>query len=243
MKKLYLNDKANLFILAEYYQPKKRPFDTPFGTATEIYTNTVLKPAKQSEFGSEAYRASLSRAFNRAKKQIYFNPDMNKFITLTYAENMQDMDKLLYDVKQMIKTQKRQDDKLQAKYLFIVEKQSRGALHVHMIANNFLDTYKNKNAYKSITHWPHGFSSILDITDLDSNFKPYLYLFKYLKKSQRIGKSFTHTSNNLKNYDFLTDFHFDKRLHELQFKERTQLGYLDRHIEKVYYKKGDKDVQ
>lgn len=238
MRKLTLNDDANLFIITTYTPNKPpEPIWTPFGTSKEIFVNKVLKPTQPSEIGSESYRASLSRAFNRAKQQIFFNPDMTKFITLTYAENMEDPDKLLYDVKLMIKNQKRSTPTVKPKYLYIIEKQERGALHVHMIANDFLETYQNRNGHPSITYWPHGINSILDIKGADTNFKPYLYLFKYMKKSQRIGDSFIHSSRNLNNFTELTDFEFHKKLHEKTFSEEVQQGYLDKTIKRSYYKK------
>jgi len=167
----------------------------------------------ESVYNTKSYRDSLQRAFNKAKEQIYFNPDMTNFVTLTYKENMQSIEQCLKDVKQLIKYETRKSNGLspagsgrtKAKYIFIMEYQKRGALHVHMIANNFLSLQVNKNGYPSLKYWTKGFSSHLQITDLDENFRPHLYLFKYMKKSQRIGKSFIHSSRNLTNYTELTD--------------------------------------
>lgn len=236
MQKLHLNQSANLFILSTYAKTKREVVTTPFGTVPVVYVNKILKPSKKSEIGTESYRASLSRAFNRAKQKIYFNPDMTQFVTLTYKENMQDTEKLLYDVKQLLKKESRHGSKDQ-KYIYIIERQERGALHVHMIANEFLTTHKNKNGYPSCTYWTHGFSSVLDIKGADSNFKPYLYLFKYMKKAQRIGNRFVYSSNSVNNFDYYTDFEFEKKLYDLQFTENVQLGILDRKIKKQYYKK------
>ena len=181
------------------------------------------KPLQQqkrynSVFGTKSYNDSLQRAFNKAKEQIYFNPDMTNFITLTYAENMQNIEKCLQDVKVFIRAQTRANERLHPagsgratpiKYIFVMEYQSRGALHVHMIANSAFSLQVNKNGYDSLTLWPHGYTSVLTIKDFDNNFRPYLYLFKYMKKSQRIGKSFVHSSRNLTNYNTLTDEQID----------------------------------
>lgn len=86
------------------------------------------------------------------------------------------------------------------KYIYVLEYQRRGSIHVHMIANGFFWVRKNRNGYLELPDWRHGYTSVLEITDFDENFKPYLYLFKYMKKSQRIGKSFVHSSRNLDNY-------------------------------------------
>lgn len=236
MQKLRLDHQGNLLILSTYGKTKREVITTPFGTVPVVYVNKILKPSKKSEIGTESYRASRSRAFNRAKQKIYFNPDMTKFITLTYSENMQDLDRLLYDVKQLIKKEARHSEK-EIKYIFTVEKQQRGALHVHMIANDSFKTFKNKNNHDQLYYWKHGFSSVLDITGADSNFKPYLYLFKYMNKAQRIGNRFVYSSKNTNNFEELTDFEFDKKMHDLQFSENIQQGYLDRFVKKHYYKK------
>jgi len=80
------------------------------------------------------------------------------------------------------------------KYIFVLERQKRGSIHVHMISSPGFITTLNKNNYLSIKYWKHGFSTVATLADFDTNFKPYLYLFKYMYKSERIGKSFIHTS-------------------------------------------------
>lgn len=166
---------------------------------------------RQSYFGTKSYRDSLQRAFNRAKEQVYFNPDMTNFITLTYAKEDNSIEEVLHDVKMLIKRENRLADRAERgelKYLYIMEYQERGSIHVHMIANDSFSLQVNSNGYKELTYWAKGFSSVLQITDFDQNFRPHLYLFKYMRKSQRIGKSFVHASRNLKNYE-TTDEHLE----------------------------------
>lgn len=173
----------------------------------------------EAEFGTKSYRDGLQRAFNKAKEQIYFNPDMNLFITLTYRQADNTVEQVLYDIKQLIKKESRasagdrsrdgQSRAKRAKYIFIMEYQKRGSIHVHMIANNFFSLQVNRNNHFELAHWKPGFSSVLRISDFDNNFKPYLYLFKYMKKAQRIGKSFIHTSRNLNNYTTLKESTID----------------------------------
>lgn len=162
------------------------------------YSEHVKKTRAESEYGTKAYRDALQRAFEKAKKQIFFNPDMTNFITLTYKGLNHTPEDVLYDVKQFIKNEKRNGNE-DIKYIYIMEYQKRGSIHVHMIASR-VTTYVNKNGYRSLEYWSHGYSSVLEISDMDENFRPYLYLFKYMRKSQRIGKSFVHSSRNLNNY-------------------------------------------
>lgn len=197
----------------------------------------------QSAFGTNSYTDALQRAFNVVKTRVFFNPDMDRFITLTYKGKNHTPEQVLYDVKQLIKTEKRNHSKT-LKYIYIMEYQKRGSIHVHMIANSNFTFRKNRNNYDELTHWKHGFSSALKITDFDANFRPYLYLFKYMKKSERIGKSFTHSSRNLDNYKVITDN--DKiNLNEMELltQEKTQAILPNEHIlnfTRSYYAKSTK---
>jgi hypothetical protein len=237
MQKLLVNHQGNLTLLSTYPKIERKALSTPFGYANEIYTNKVLKPANKSLYGSETYRASLSRAFNHAKQKIYFNPDLKYLVTLTYAQNMQDLDKLYYDIKQYLKNEKRKNKNKEIKYLFTIEKQDRRAYHIHMLTNDFPTTHINKNNYKSVTLWTHGFSSILNSDKADNNFKTYLYMFKYMNKAQRIGHKFVHSSKNLNNFQEYPAEYFDKMLYEKVFTENKQMGYLDSTVKKEYYKR------
>lgn len=156
----------------------------------------------ESVFGTKSYSDALQRAFNKAKMQIFFNPDMTNFVTLTYAGLDHTPEQVLQDVKILIEKESRSDraKRGQLKYIYIMEYQKRGSIHVHMITNDLFSLQVNRNGYKELIHWQKGFSSVLQIKDFDSNFRPYLYLFKYMRKSQRIGKSFVHSSRNLNNF-------------------------------------------
>jgi len=99
------------------------------------------------------------------------------------------------------------------KYIYVFERQKRGAIHIHMISNGGFEMETNLNGYQQLKNWPHGFTSVLTIKDFDNNFKPYLYLFKYMAKSQRIGKSFIHTS---KSFDKIINVDYDYYIEELE---------------------------
>lgn len=190
----------------------------------------------QAEFGSQSYKDGLRRAFTNLKKQIFFNPDMNQFITLTYKKQDNTLEEVFNDIKQFMKKEKRQTAKI-SKYAYVLEYQKRGSIHVHMIATNNFKTDINKNGYRQLTNWKKGFSSILSIGEFDKNFKPYLYLFKYMNKTERIGKSFIHTSKNLDkptNISYTLD---DKlKVNEL-FKEKSQISneFINVKYRSLYY--------
>lgn len=191
----------------------------------------------ESVYDTKSYRDALQRAFNTAKRQIYFNPDMKYFVTFTYKGKNHTPEDVLYDIKQFVKKEKRLGKN--PKYIWIMEYQKRGSIHVHMIANDFITTELNKNNYRSAKYWRHGYTSILTIDDFDDNFRPYLYLFKYMKKSQRIGKSFVHSSRNLSNYKTVKDtdlnlFHWNTKTMEYTSAtvQNTNFHYFTNYLQK-----------
>lgn len=241
MQKLTLDHQGERFILKTLPKQKQNTVITPFGLASQATTNKILKPSYPSEYGSESYRSALSRAFNLAKQKIYFNPDMTQLVTFTYAENMQDLDKLLYDVKIFLKKQKRHTS-VPIKYLFSIERQERGALHIHMICTPFITTEKNKNNYDSAVYWHHGYTSVLDIKKADANFRPYLYIFKYMNKAQKIGNKFIYSSRNINNFGVYPPDIFDKKLYEILFVENGIIPKLAFVTKTEYYQKATKQA-
>lgn len=238
-----------------YYRLKTDHNNTFILTKTThafMHANQTTKPNPNrtlSVVGSESYERSLRRAFARAKVLAFFNPDLTHFITFTYKDNQLSADKALKDVKQFIKKQKEyyyQQNPTQStkkspfKYIYVFERQKRGAIHVHMIANGLFRTRINKNGYPELLYWPKGFSSVLSIKNADKSFKPYLYLFKYMAKAQRIGKSFIHTSrtfDKIQNVDYA--LYIDKlNGANLLFKEDYEIFIDDTksRIIKEYYK-------
>lgn len=173
-----------------------------------------------TQVGTKQHKDSLQRAFNRVKQQVFFNPDMIYFVTLTYAGKTHTPEDVLNDIKMFMKSTRRKGYK--PKYVAVMEYQKRGSIHVHMITNGEYEMNRNSNGYLEYTDWGHGYSSILTIGDFDDNFKPFLYLFKYMSKSERIGKSFVYSSRNLKNsFKLPVDF-FDARLYDELAMEQTQ---------------------
>jgi len=185
----------------------KKPSNTP--TRTE------------STFGSTSYTDALQRAFNRAKQQIYFNPDMRQFITLTYKGVDHTPEDVVADVRDLVRTERRNSG-AKPKYIYVMEYQKRGSIHVHMITDNSFTLQVNKNNHHELVYWQKGFSSVLQITDFDHNFRPYLYLFKYMRKAQRIGKSFLHSSRNLNNFEEISEEQFQHLQWDTVTQERNQ---------------------
>lgn len=242
MDKLIISDNADYFV--KIIQPKidrmkvQDPFDDYQYKTLNYYNKKVWDVMKIPIQNTESERSARSRAFSTAKYKIFFNSDLKYFITLTYKENMQDYDQLKTDMKVFFNSEKRKGK--EPKYLWVVEKQKRGALHVHMICNDFFTVKKNKYGKLTIPTWKNGFTNIEEIkirdsSEADVNFKPFLYMYKYMNKSQKIGGRYVHSSRNLSNYTELTDFKFNKSTKTKLFTEHTTMGSLDRHLIRHYY--------
>jgi len=196
------NDKTRAIMLRSFHQRNTKRSKAPQQTKRS-----------ESVYGTKSYRDAVQRAFNKAKERIYFNPDMNLFITLTYKGADQTLEQVQRDIQLLIRNERRlrrsspvgNGREESSKYLYVMEYQKRGSIHVHMIANNFFTLQVNRNKYRELALWQKGFSSVLTISDFDNNFRPHLYLFKYMRKAQRIGKTFVHSSKNLDNYTLMDD--------------------------------------
>jgi hypothetical protein len=135
---------------------------------------------------------SLRRSRREIRRVIWCNLNRHsKFLTLTYAENMQDLEKFYYDWKMFTKSMSRKGYKLD--YLYVLEYQERGAIHAHVIIFN--DEYI---PWETITDcWKHGVIDIHKIRDIGNL---GAYVCKYLTKetlSEYNSKSY-HCSQGLK---------------------------------------------
>lgn len=196
-------------------------------------------PRHLSAVGSDSYKRSLRRAFSRAKSIAFFNPDLTQFITFTYKGIDHTPLSVVQDIKLLALRHKRSSNK-PFKYIYVMEYQKRGSIHVHMIANDSLQLETNKNGHLSVKDWSHGFTSVLTINDFDNNFRPYLYLFKYMAKAQRIGASFIHCSRNFDKIRVLDYDQYTTRLKEenLLYKEDYDFTIDEKQysITKEYYR-------
>ena len=96
---------------------------------------------------------SQSRSSFNIRGLVNSNPDLNKFLTLTFAKNQKDLSKANYEFKKFIERIKYKYKMF--KYICVVEFQKRGAVHYHIICNL---TYIKKKTIEKI--WSHGFVQI-----------------------------------------------------------------------------------
>lgn len=130
----------------------------------------------------EEYSATVNqRARNKIRRLINANfTEDSLFITLTYAENMKDVDQGSYDLKKFLQKMKRKQKDFQ--YVAVVEFQKRGAVHYHMLCNYRIEysTHAELQAHERALGkaWGHGFVDI----GYKKNDNAGAYLIKYMTK-------------------------------------------------------------
>lgn len=133
-------------------------------------------------------REVLNRARNKIIRLINCNEDLETFITLTYAENMQDLGKSKEDINRCVKKLQRENEKF--KYLYVLEYQERGAIHYHMLCNYDVEiktaesrrkkTEKQKEIEQKFRrYWPYGYVDIRNLKQ-EGNTNAGLYVSAYL---------------------------------------------------------------
>ena len=141
------------------------------------FTDKTNNTGRRIDYESENKADNRAKAMHRAKTDIrrLINAnacDLSKFITLTFAENMTDLDYCNYEFEKFIKKIKyRYDD---FKYIVVVEFQQRGAVHYHMLCNL---PYVKSNDLTRI--WGNGF---IKINRIDRVTNLGAYVTKYMQK-------------------------------------------------------------
>jgi len=138
---------------------------------------------------------NLSRARQNIRRLIWCNRnEYSKFLTLTYKDNMQDLNKFYADWHVFIQGMKRKGYML--KYLYVLEYQERGAIHAHVIIfnNEYIPWRVVKECWERFEERGEKINSIKDVNNLGA------YVCKYLTKNtiaEYNSKSY-HTSRGLK---------------------------------------------
>lgn len=118
-------------------------------------TNNKDGKNKGSLRSEENRGQTLSRARKEVMRTINSNPDLNKFLTLTFEENVKDLDFANNELKKWIKRVNYhcfKTKKSKMKYVAVIEFQERGAVHYHLLCNL---PYVDLNDFSKI--WGHGY--------------------------------------------------------------------------------------
>lgn len=184
----------------EIYEFEKEPlkhekeYDHDDGYDALDYENTKLPKEDGKEWIYEEMKELRSE--NRRKQTVRDARNLTRrlalmnfgsgdtFITLTYAENMQDLEKADDDFKKFIKRFKYKYKIDDFKYIAVREFQKRGAIHYHLLCNwsyEFSDEehIKEMERYFGQDLWGNGFVDIKPIDHVDN---VGAYLIKYMTK-------------------------------------------------------------
>lgn len=135
----------------------------------ELYMNNE---GEVFEFQKSETRADnldgVKRSMATARNIINSNcmePENLRWLTLTYAENMQDCDRLYVDVKVFIAKMRKQFGHFE--YVIAIEPQGRGAWHAHCILIfSSVAPYMANSVIADL--WGHGFVNIQSVADVDN---------------------------------------------------------------------------
>lgn len=151
---------------------------------------------KQNE---EHRRDNLHRSFTQLVDYVESNPIWQSFITLTFQENIKDLDTAHKIFSNYVRQIKRV--KPDFKYIGVPEFQKRGAVHYHLLTNipinselipgrDPLKTFNTEKQrwytlkYYELPYWKSGNSSAFDIiNDTDEHFSLGAYMGKYFYKN------------------------------------------------------------
>lgn len=130
-----------------------------------------IKEYQHIENRSQSYN-SLRQTFKKIRYLINNNFTGQKnelFLTLTYAENMTDTNRLYTDIKKfMMKLRYKYKNVSDIDYLSVVEPQARGAWHIHMLMrfNALNSVFLPSDELADL--WGHGFVTIERIQHVDN---------------------------------------------------------------------------
>ena len=129
-------------------------------------------PFTSDETKRDNRNKTAARARTHVRRVVNANPQLNKFLTLTYAENMTDIDRARKELDNFFKRLKRQFPRFA--YVCVIEFQKRGAVHFHLLCNlPFVDV-------KALAEvWGHGFIKLNRIDNVDN---VGAYVTKYMTK-------------------------------------------------------------
>ncbi len=172
--------------------------------------------------------------------------EWKSFITLTYADNMQDIPQAKKDFEYFVTNIKKK--KPDFKYISIIEFQKRGAVHFHLLSNlslndtNIIVKQKDNDKYCDVKHWKKGFTSFESV---EGDIKKIIgYISKYMTKEcdDRLFnyRRFSSSQNLLKPEVNYISFRNDKErkwlYNEIKGREGIYTStYFDKFDNEVYF--------
>jgi hypothetical protein len=142
-----------------------------------VWTGFESQGGRRAGCNDGRYRATVMyRAREKIRRLVNANFDNHsKFITLTFRDNVEDLEEANRAFKQFVQRLRRRYGAF--RYVAVIEFQQRGAVHYHMMSNL---PYIPKVRLAQI--WGRGFVRINDVTSVDN---VGAYLVKYMTKDAK----------------------------------------------------------
>lgn len=174
------DDYIEVYEYSDHIANLKEDVQNPFG----FKARSNYDKADEGEIADKSMQRSFSILMDLA---ICNSRDFKSFITLTFADNVTDLDYANHEFKKFNSKVKRVYPEY--KYLAVPEFQKRGAVHYHLMTNlsivehaDILELQVGKKNMYDVKYWNHGFSSVFDLKLADDKFSVSLYLSKYFWK-------------------------------------------------------------
>ena len=168
--------------------------------------------ARDERRAKEYIRSSNHRSREKIRRLALANFDRHDtFMTLTFADNVTDLDYANNELKKFFKRFRYQYGE-EVPYLAVIEFQKRGAIHYHCLLGhdfeiNYTDSdIRHAKEQEIADIWGHGWVDLQDIRDVD-NLGAYLvkYLTKDLGDTRLSGRKHYMLSKGLKHPELIKD--------------------------------------
>lgn len=139
------------------------------GKMVDLRTGEVIE-CKVSD-SREDNIISLKKTISRLRDLIncnFFGADNELFITLTYRENMTDVERLYNDYRKFYQRLKYRFKDIEFCYICVIEPQERGAWHVHLLLKALNKDYLFINDSIVSKLWGHGFTKTKRLKGVDN---------------------------------------------------------------------------
>ena len=105
---------------------------------------------KESKVNIESIRKTFKELVYLIRHNFTADSENQLFITLTYAENMEDKDRLYKDFEKFYKKLKRRYKGIKFDYILVAEPQNRGAWHIHLMLKGDKPLYIHHNVINEL---------------------------------------------------------------------------------------------
>lgn len=174
--------------------PIEMPIERISDTEYLVKKTGEIKEYKKSKTRDEQI-GHLRTTFKKLRELIntnFIGQPNEKFITLTYAENMQDVERLQRDFQIWMKSVRRKYGKCD--YINVVEPQERGAWHCHVL----IKFYELENGYLDYDEfrklWKYGYNKVKELNDIDNI---GAYLSAYLTDIEMTDETFEQATQDM----------------------------------------------